>query len=301
MRVPFAWPTSLTTCSGMPTSKAKAIPLSSGPQIITGGLGSSIEWMSRRKSAASTKRRSSRARPSSTLWRGPSSTSGVQTRLKSSSTKRDAYGLAGSKRENASMLAKARVKVPRTGRTPRLRSWSTTMAPQISLPCVSALTSTCGPGLPLSKVWTKSVPVADLRWGWMSGAWSSTATGGMGSVTGAMVVMVMVVVIVVVIVAARVRAPGRVCGEPRDEALEVRAQPIESRGFLARALVHVEPAVHLELQAVAPGRGIGERAHELHAFVRIVEAHVVAHVAEPLGDERGEFRRAGRAVAVADD
>ena len=41
-------PVSLTMCSGTPTSKAKRMPLSSGPQIITGGLGSSIEWMSSR-------------------------------------------------------------------------------------------------------------------------------------------------------------------------------------------------------------------------------------------------------------
>ena len=88
MRVPFACPVSLTMCSGIPTSKAKRMPLSSGPQIITGGLGSSIEWMSSRKSAASTKGRSWRARRSSALSRVPSSTAGVQTRLKSSSTKR---------------------------------------------------------------------------------------------------------------------------------------------------------------------------------------------------------------------
>jgi hypothetical protein len=66
------------------------MPFSSGPQIITGGLGSSIEWMSSRKSASSTKGRRARARRSSTLSRGPSSTAGVHTLLKSSSTNRDA-------------------------------------------------------------------------------------------------------------------------------------------------------------------------------------------------------------------
>ena len=88
MRVPFAWPSSLTMSLGTATSKAKRMPLSSGPQIITGGLGSSIEWMSRRKSAASTNGRSSRARRSSMLSRGPSSVGAFHTRLKSSSTKR---------------------------------------------------------------------------------------------------------------------------------------------------------------------------------------------------------------------
>ncbi len=88
MRVPFACPSSLTMSLGMATSNANRIPLSRGPQIITGGLGSSIEWMSSRKSAASTNGRSSRARRSSVLSRGPSSVGAFQTRLKSSSTKR---------------------------------------------------------------------------------------------------------------------------------------------------------------------------------------------------------------------
>jgi hypothetical protein len=82
-----------------------------------------------------------------------------------------------SKRRKAAMLAKENVSVPRVGRSPSRSRRSTTMAPQISLPCVSAFTSTCGPGLPLANVWTYSVPVLEARCGSMSGAASSMAIG----------------------------------------------------------------------------------------------------------------------------
>ena len=88
MRVPFACPVSLTMCSGMPTSNAKRMPFSSGPQIITGGLGSSIEWMSSRKSAASTKGRKRARAPQLGAVARAVEHLGVQTRLKSSSMKR---------------------------------------------------------------------------------------------------------------------------------------------------------------------------------------------------------------------
>ncbi len=160
-----------------PPRRRSGCPSRAGRRSSPAGLGSSIEWMSSRKSAASTNGRSSRARLNSTLSRGPSSIARVQTRLKSSSTKRDANGLAVSKRWNAATLAKASVSLPRVGRTPSRSSRSTTIAPQISLPWVSACTMTCGPGLPLSKVWTQSTPVLDWRCGSMSGAFSSTAWG----------------------------------------------------------------------------------------------------------------------------
>jgi hypothetical protein len=47
---------------------------------------------------------------------------------------------------------------PRAGFAPIERKRSSAMAPQISLPCVSAITSAVGPGLPLSRTWTNSVP-----------------------------------------------------------------------------------------------------------------------------------------------
>src|SRR5258706_2757021 len=323
MRVPFACPVSLTMCSGMPTSNAKRIPFSRGPQIITGGLGSSIEWMSRRKSAASTSGRSRRARRSSVESRPPASVCGVHTRLKSSSTKRVAYGFAGSKRENASTLANARVSVPRVGASPSRSNRSTTSAPQISLPCVSAFTITWGPGLPLSKVWTNSVPVGERRWRSMSGAFNSTAMavmggsvavvvivimrGTVGMVIAMAVVMVMIVVVVmamavmVMIRGAQMGAALR--GIPRDHrqhAFDVDAQLLEARRLHARALVHVEPAVHLDLQAVPLRSRIRECAHQLHALVRVVDLHLVAHVAQSLGDQGGELRLASRAVAIAE-
>jgi hypothetical protein len=74
--------------------------------------------------------------------------------LKSSSTNREEKGLRGSKRENAAMFAKASVSVPRVGCTFILSSRSSAIAPQISLPWVSATTRTLGPGFPLSKRWT---------------------------------------------------------------------------------------------------------------------------------------------------
>src|SRR5688500_17714035 len=76
------------------------------------------------------------------------------------------------------------------------------MAPQISLPWVSAFTITCGPGLPLSNVWTYSVPVADCRCAAVSGAVSSTGMAGLVSVLMAVVMVVWVVVMVVRMVVA---------------------------------------------------------------------------------------------------
>jgi hypothetical protein len=52
------------------------------------------------------------------------------------------------------MFANDSVSAPRVGRSLSRSRRSTTIAPQISLPWVSALTITCGPGTPLSKVWT---------------------------------------------------------------------------------------------------------------------------------------------------
>ena len=48
----------------------------------------------------------------------------------------------------------ARVRRPSAGRTSARSSSSSTIAPQSSLPCTTALTMTWGPGRPLSKVCT---------------------------------------------------------------------------------------------------------------------------------------------------
>ncbi len=51
------------------------------------------------------------------------------------------------------MLLKARISVPLRGLRSFASSASTTTAPDTSLPWVSAVTITVGPGLPLSTTW----------------------------------------------------------------------------------------------------------------------------------------------------
>src|SRR2546430_4846270 len=115
----------------------------------------------------------------------------------------------------------------------------------------------------------------------MSGACSSTAMAMVSvfvvvrGVVVAVMMMIMVMVVVVVVmfvvavaVRALVRAPGGVARDLADHRGDVALQLLETRVLLARALVHVEPAIHLDLQAV-PARGrVRERADELHALVR---------------------------------
>src|SRR5438128_1050826 len=202
---------------------------------------------------------------------------------------------------NASTLAKESVSLPRTGRTSSRSSRSTTIAPQISLPWVSAFTSTCGPALPLSKVCTNCVPVAERRWRSMSGASSSTGGGngfsGFVVVVGMPMAVVMLVGVLVIMIMPMVRVPvivivrARIAAEvgaalggvgrdglqqPVDVGLHVR-EPLR---LLARALVHVEAPVHLDLQAVAVARRIGKGAHQLHALVGVIHLDLVAHGAQ---------------------
>src|SRR5687767_7776420 len=116
----------------------------------------------------------------------------------------------------------------------------------------------------------------------MSGAASSMAMG-MGSVLVCVVVVgmavamgvIMPVVVVVVVgvsvvvavsmvmpmgmVMAQVRAAlGGIGGDALQQRREVSLQAVEPGVALARLLVHVEAAVHLDLQAVALGLGVGE-------------------------------------------
>ena len=123
----------------------------------------------------STSGRISRARASSMLSRGPSSTSASQTRLKSSSTKRESNGASASKRWYAATLAKHRVSRPLTGRTPLSNRKHRACAPQTSLPWVSALIATCGPARPLSKLVTYAILVFPDRYAPMSHGPSSIA------------------------------------------------------------------------------------------------------------------------------
>ena len=102
----------------------------------------------------------------------------------------------------------------------------------------------------------------------------------------AMVMLVIVVVMVAVLVGALVRPLGAVRGNPGNERSDVALERRESRRLQARALIHVELAVHLYLQAVAARLRIRERAHQLDALVRVVHLHGVAHALQRLGDER---------------
>ena len=121
-------------------------PFGDAPHRISGSDGHSIECRSNSTSTVSISGRISRARSSSMDRRGPSSTATSHTRLMSSSTNRDAVGWRGSNRSNAARLTKPNVSRPRAGASPARSSRSSTIAPAISLPCVSASSATCGPG-----------------------------------------------------------------------------------------------------------------------------------------------------------
>ena len=203
------------------------------------------------------------------------------------------------------------------------------MAPQISLPWVIAFTITCGPG-PAALEGVDEVDAgggpavgvdvgsgeldgdsghggqcSSLRGGWSCRGRVVVMVVIVPMVVAMVVVMAMIVIAAVVVVVARgaaMRAAlGRVVADRLHQALDVPRQAREAGRLLSRALVQVEPAVQLDLQAVASVGRIGERAHELDALVGIVDLHVVAHVRERARDERGESGLAGGAVAVAED
>src|SRR6266446_10600960 len=107
---------------------------------------------------------------------------------------------------------------------------------------------------------------------------------------------------------ARKGGPSPISGsEPRadeladrlDEMGQIGAEPVKAGQPVQGALVHVERAVDLDLQAVAPLGGPALAAYDLDALVAFVDAHVVAQPAQEAGDAIGEFRAAGRAVAIA--
>ena len=122
--------------------------------------------------------RSARARSSSLLLRGPSSTAGSHTRFMSSSRKRDAVGCSGSNRAKAEMLANTRLSRPRAGWNPLRSKRSSTIAPAISLPCERATRTTCGPGNSPRNVVTPGKPVLPGNQDSISGAASSTGKCG---------------------------------------------------------------------------------------------------------------------------
>ena len=180
IRRPLAWPASATTIAGTPIPSASRHPFSDAPHRISGSDGQSIECRSSSTSTVSIRGRICRARSSSQDRCVLSSMGMSQSRLMSSSTKREMVGCCGSKRSKAAILTKPKVSWPRVGRMAARSSLSTTMAPAISLPCVTASTATCGPGVPDFSVVKPGMPVLPSRQGSMSGGRRRTSNRGTG-------------------------------------------------------------------------------------------------------------------------
>src|SRR5262249_26300035 len=89
-------------------------------------------------------------------------------------------------------------------------------------------------------------------------------------------------------------------GERRDQgvesALELRVPGVRRE----RRLVHVEPAIDFDLQAVPVLGGPAVAAHNLDALVRIVDRDVVTEAAQRRGHHARELGAARRAVAIAE-
>ena len=180
MRTPSLWPASTTMCSGERMARASARLRGWMPVSSSGAEGSCMEWMSSSQSACATHGRSAAARRRS-LVSAASMRSSSHWRLRSSSVKREASWLPGSKRSKASRLQNASVSVPCCGRTPASSRPLSAQAPHSSLPCTRALTITRRPGRPESKCHTPSVPVLPARQALMSGAGSSNTRGCTGA------------------------------------------------------------------------------------------------------------------------
>src|SRR5262249_22210555 len=89
-------------------------------------------------------------------------------------------------------------------------------------------------------------------------------------------------------------------GERLHEMGQVRAEPVEAGKPLQRALVHIERAINLDLEAVAILGRASLPSHDLDALVPFVDTDVVAEPAQEAGNEVGEIGCAGRAIAIAE-
>src|SRR6516162_6217038 len=94
-------------------------------------------------------------------------------------------------------------------------------------------------------------------------------------------------------------ARAREARQRLDQPGDVGAQLIEGGALFQSLLVHVERAVDLDLQAVPLHRRAALPLDDLDTLVDFVDVHCVAEAAQLAGDKLGEFRLAGRAVAVA--
>src|SRR5436190_12295318 len=83
----------------------------------------------------------------------------------------------------------------------------------------------------------------------------------------AVVMLAIMMMMVAVLVGALVRPLRGIRGNPGNEPGDVALERRESRRLQARALIQVEPSVHLDLQAVAARLRIRECAHQLDALI----------------------------------
>src|SRR6478735_573643 len=90
--------------------------------------------------------------------------------------------------------------------------------------------------------------------------------------------------------------PGELRGDRRQVPLQLRIARVRRE----RVLVHVQRAIELDLQTVAPLVRASVLAHDLHALVRIVDRDGVAQHPRHPRHERGEFGLARRSVAIAE-
>src|SRR5439155_20796785 len=91
-------------------------------------------------------------------------------------------------------------------------------------------------------------------------------------------------------------------GEARQPGDEMRDVRLQRRVVLVRnqrLLVHVEGALDLDLQGMATLRRDAVAAHDLDAFVRVVDLDAIAAPLEETRDKVGELGRARGPVAVA--
>ena len=114
-------------------------------------------------------------------------------------------------------------------------------------------------------------------------------------VMAVMVIVTTILVAVIMAVFAVVRAALRgIAADRLHQSLEIAREAREAGRLLPAALVHVQPPVHLDLQAVPSRRGVGEGAHQfdgsVHRFRR-PEMTQQSHHFEDVADRRRQPRQ----------
>ena len=88
-------------------------------------------------------------------------------------------------------------------------------------------------------------------------------------------------------------------GQPVGQHLHMGGQDVKRSGTLELPLVHVEPAVELELNRMQPRRGVAVVLRDEPARVRLVAAHREPEIAQRLFDGFRHRTDTARAVAIA--